>query len=56
MTQTNLFDLRTEQEKIYDFFLTECDIILVWREEYQNIETLYPEEYAQFLEYEKKKH
>jgi hypothetical protein len=48
-----LFDLRTEQEKIYDFFLTECDIILVWQEEYQNIATLYPEQYAKYLESKK---
>jgi hypothetical protein len=50
---TQLFDLRSEQEKIYDFFLTECDIILVWREEYQNIEQMYPEQYAKYLESKK---
>jgi hypothetical protein len=57
MTQQNLFP--TEQDRrtaIFDYFLTHHDIILVWQEEYDNLETNYPEEYAQYLEYEKKKH
>lgn len=48
-----LFDERSERDKIFDYFLTKQDIILVWQEEYENIATLYPEEYQQYLEQQK---
>jgi hypothetical protein len=57
MTQQNLFP--TEQDRrtaIFDYFLEHFDIVLCVSEEYDNLETNYPEEYAQYLEYEKKKH